>query len=185
MESKDRRNLLFLSVAIIINYYAGISIDSINILGNTATIDNPEALAYIVFIIWGYFFIRYYQHLHSKDDLSINEEFIKRLDKYSKPKIAKEMKMHGTDISNDFKDQSFSDLKREGFLDYRYTLYEQNGYGEIVEKNTVSLRFRIFVTPILKSTVTFILNSKCFTEYFIPLITAGGAFLYIVVTIFT
>ncbi len=185
MESKDRRNLLFLSVVIIINYYVGISIDTINILGNTATVDNPDALEYIIFIIWGYFFVRYYQHLHSTDNLFIKEEFLKRLDKYSKSKIVKEMKAQGIDISNNFKDQFFRDLKKEGFLDYRYTLYEQNGYGEIVEKDTVKLRFSIFIIPILVSIFTFILNSKCFTEYFVPLISAGAAFIFIIITIFT
>lgn len=185
MENKDRRNLLFLSVVIIINYYVGITIDSINILGNTAKIDNPQALEIIVFLIWGYFLFRYYQHILSTDDLSIKEEFISRLNKYSRPKIIKEMQSHDIDISDDVRFQSFSDLEKESGLKYAYTLYEQDGYGDFVPKEKQILRFRIFIVPILISVITFILNSKCFSEYFIPIITASVSLIFILLTIFT
>ncbi|MAL17163.1 MAG: hypothetical protein CL670_05800 [Balneola sp.] len=185
MENKSRRNLLTLSLLIIVNYYIGISIDEINILGNSLTIEEPEIIGYLVIVAWVYFLFWFYQTTMSKKDLGIRGDFEKRMIKYTKPNIIKEMNRLGYDVYSNIEFQPFNKFKKSSFFKYRYPLQETNLYNESETVDEIPLNFRIFIIPFLKSSVSFVFNNKAFSEYFIPFILAFGTLIYICLEIFT
>lgn len=57
---KQRRNFILISLFIIFYEAAGLSIQEINFFGNKTTIDNPEIVTKAIYLIFAYFFWRYY-----------------------------------------------------------------------------------------------------------------------------
>lgn len=69
--TRQRRNLMAISLILLIAESIGIRIETINIFGNIADLDNPSTILYFTWIAWGYFLLRYYQHY---SDLRITEK---------------------------------------------------------------------------------------------------------------
>src|SRR5262245_23388332 len=64
----ERRNLLITSFALFFYQQAGLQIEKINILGNEAKISDPWWIAFALWVLWGYFLVRFYQYLRSIPD---------------------------------------------------------------------------------------------------------------------
>jgi len=60
--SKQRRNLLLVSAAMIVFNYAELSISKVSINGASIEIGDPNAIRVITWVLWFYFLARYYQY---------------------------------------------------------------------------------------------------------------------------
>ena len=59
---KQRRLLLGVSIVLSLYLLTGISLDTVNVFGNTFQVSNPEHIETSLWILWTYFLLRYYQH---------------------------------------------------------------------------------------------------------------------------
>ena len=64
----ERRNLLITSFALFFYQQAGLQIEKINILGNDAKISDPLWIAFALWVLWIYFFVRFYQYFRRIPD---------------------------------------------------------------------------------------------------------------------
>ena len=59
---KYRRNLLIISWALFAGLWIGLNVDNlatIRVFGNTVSVQNPSRIAYIIWLMWAYFLLRY------------------------------------------------------------------------------------------------------------------------------
>ena len=56
--TKQRRNLILISLAILLSEYLGFKIEKINILGNQLEVENPQNLYKLFWLVWAYFLWR-------------------------------------------------------------------------------------------------------------------------------
>lgn len=82
---RQRRNLIGTSVALFLYYKLGIVIDSINILGNTARITDPSSVTVLLWVAWGWFFLRYYQYFLDLGDKGFYSAYHGKLAQLAKP----------------------------------------------------------------------------------------------------
>ena len=59
---RQRRNILLISVLMPLFFLSGASMEKINVLGTIITLKNPEVVKYSLVILFGYFFLRYWQY---------------------------------------------------------------------------------------------------------------------------
>jgi len=86
---RQRRNLMLISVALLLVIGAGFRPEKINILGNTITVDNPDYIIYGIWMLWSYWFIRYIQHYNDLKDTEwrqrYSEELNFRIQRWAEP----------------------------------------------------------------------------------------------------
>lgn len=70
--SKSRRNLIIVSIILIVFDVAAVSITKVNVLGTELLVGNPIVVHVLLWILWAYFFIRYTQLLGEENDLGIS-----------------------------------------------------------------------------------------------------------------
>jgi hypothetical protein len=78
----ERRNLLITSFVLFFYQQAGLQIEKINVFGNEATVSDPWWIAFALWVLWGYFFLRFYQFFRSTPDkgfLAAHESQMKKL----------------------------------------------------------------------------------------------------------
>lgn len=59
---RQRRNIMLVSLLLPLFFLSGASIDKINILGTIITVANPTIIKYSLVVLFGYFFLRYWQY---------------------------------------------------------------------------------------------------------------------------
>lgn len=68
---RQRRNLISISSVLIVYDFAEIKIKQVGWMGTSIEVGNPTALSLIVWIVWFYFFLRYYQYWASEKDANV------------------------------------------------------------------------------------------------------------------
>jgi hypothetical protein len=58
----ERRSLLVVSFILFFYQQAGLRIDEINVFGNKVSLDSPWWTAFSLWVLWGYFLVRFYQY---------------------------------------------------------------------------------------------------------------------------
>jgi len=58
----ERRSLLVVSFISFFYQQAGLRIDEINVFGNKVSLDSPWWTAFSLWVLWGYFLVRFYQY---------------------------------------------------------------------------------------------------------------------------
>jgi hypothetical protein len=88
---RQRRNLLIMSGFLIVFNFADIQIVKVSLLGTQLVIGKPSILMLVVWLIWGYFLLRFYQYLNDEKPLGITEKaeeiFNKNLASYAIKKL--------------------------------------------------------------------------------------------------
>lgn len=68
---RQRRNLVSISSVLIVYDFAEIKIRQVGWMGTSIEVGNPAALSIIVWVVWLYFFLRYYQYWSSEKDANV------------------------------------------------------------------------------------------------------------------
>lgn len=85
--SKSRRNLIVLSVVLIVFDVAAVSISKVSVLGTELFVGNPSVVRAFLWVLWVYFLIRYAQFLGAENDLGIKGAFLLKMDRLMGHKI--------------------------------------------------------------------------------------------------
>ena len=64
----ERRSLLIVSFILFFYHRAGLRIDEINVFGNKVSLDDPLWITFALWVLWGYFLVRFYQYFRSIPD---------------------------------------------------------------------------------------------------------------------
>jgi hypothetical protein len=71
---RQRRNLLSTSLVLIAINLAGATLQkNVSVLGTSIEFSNPERIVWGVWVLWAYFFIRYWQYLNEEPDLGLHK----------------------------------------------------------------------------------------------------------------
>ncbi|MGE0111660.1 hypothetical protein [Aquabacterium sp.] len=68
---RQRRNLILISLALLLSNAASLSIEKISIFGTEISVGNAPNFQACAWVVWFYFLIRYYQYLRQEGDLQI------------------------------------------------------------------------------------------------------------------
>lgn len=68
---RQRRNLIALSSLLIVYNFADIKIKQVGWMGTSIEVGNPAALTFIIWVVWLYFFLRYYQYWSAEKDANV------------------------------------------------------------------------------------------------------------------
>src|SRR5437867_243519 len=71
----ERRSLLITSFVLFFYQQAGLTIEKVNVFGNEASISDPWWIAFAMWILWGYFGLRYFQYFMAVADTGFQSSF--------------------------------------------------------------------------------------------------------------
>ena len=160
---RQRRNLILISGALFLSQLAEVSVKKISILGTELIIQNMEVFGLTVWIVWGYFLLRYCQHLQSEEDLKIRSShrdyFQSTIREYAKPKFKSFNSWNGIHI------------KRNSWYEYICeTESSPDVAGDAILTVEIPFLF-IFITKI-KSWWYVTINTPAITNYVLPIVVA-------------
>lgn len=114
---RQRRNLIAISVVLLIFDFAKVTITKVSVLGTELLVGNAQVLMVCAWILWGYFLLRYYQYWRAERDQHIRDTFKQRLDKYARSYT-------GAKAIQDTVGQVYDNYKisRTAFASWTYTL---------------------------------------------------------------
>lgn len=72
---RQRRNLMIVSVGLLLFDFANVTIAKVSILGTELLIGNATVLVYCAWFLWLYFLLRYYQFIRAESDLGISSSY--------------------------------------------------------------------------------------------------------------
>jgi hypothetical protein len=81
---RQRRNLIAISAVLLIFDFAKVKITKVGILGTDLLVGDAHVLMMCAWLLWAYFFLRYYQYWRAEPEQHIRESFKKRLDTYAR-----------------------------------------------------------------------------------------------------
>lgn len=79
---RQRRNLIIVSGVLLIFDFSQVKITKVSVLGTELLIGNAQVLVACAWILWAYFFLRYYQYWRVEPESHIRDTFAKRFDEY-------------------------------------------------------------------------------------------------------
>ncbi len=89
---RKRRNLLGISLALLIIHLTGLEIKKINVFGNEVYLTNPQMASYFLWAGWFYFLFRYYVYFHDLPTKGIHDAYLTRLHQLMKVVALGELK---------------------------------------------------------------------------------------------
>jgi hypothetical protein len=127
---RQRRNLIATSAILLVFDFAQVKITKVSVLGTELLVGNAKVLMVCAWLLWAYFFLRYYQYWRSEPSQRIRSSFKQRLDAYARSytQVKAERDQYG---------QAYDDYKitRIGIASWSYTLH---GYDPVAGKAKAS-----------------------------------------------
>jgi hypothetical protein len=170
---RSRRNLIILSLLIIIYYVADISINKVSFWAGDVNVGNVLGLKIMVLLALSYLALRYRQHLAQKP-LGIESAFLQKFNFHYSRRLYKKLII--TD-AGDFPEYRWSG---KGFLWYYSYPRHLNEFGELDEYEHYA-KLRLLIIPFFHSLYFVVINTEKFTEYIAPYIFACIAFILMLV----
>ena len=188
----QRRNLMITSIILAFLINEELIIKELNFLGNKFQLSHPDGLKFYVWILWGYFFVRYFQfiperlfihikgmfqqHFESNYPNILINKFNKKIEEFNEfisEKLLFAVKNNGYKLKFDFRGNP--KFKHELF---RFLIYDLNliisatKKGESISNNPTKL-FASFkgtelAIPYLRSMIYLLVRKSVFTDYFLP-----------------
>lgn len=159
---------MLVSCLLIIFDFAQVKVAQINLLGTNLLIGNPEVLEVIIWFLWAYFLLRYYQFFKEENDLMIFSTFTNHFKELAKNFAMDQAIKHGSKYE-------FANLFAEntGFLKWEIKNSSYNpAEGNVLTSVTgVIPCYRVIIWH-LKSFIHLFLNTSKITEHLVPFIVA-------------
>lgn len=168
---RQRRNLIAISVVLLIFDFAQIRITKVSILGTELLVGSAQTLMYFAWVLLIYFSLRYYQYLRAEPEQHIRAAFKERLDMYARSYTK-------VRAIQDSTGQVFDNYKitRTGFASWSYTLQGYNPVeGHIKEGETSFLPKWRLIVWFLKSIAYIAFHTTHATDHVLPFALAIAA----------
>jgi hypothetical protein len=179
----ERRSLLIVSFILFFYQQAGLQIEKINAFGNEAKISDPWWIAFALWVLWGYFFVRFLQYLQSIPDKGFWTAYERQMEKSITRSAFKGFKRSyvPTEEFRNF-EHGFKILKTDFLMNYpeyrsvkldltiAHKMGEEvAGQGASHKEDFTSWRLR---WAKIKSMAHVIVSTHVATEYFLPILLA-------------
>lgn len=180
----ERRSLLIVSFILFFYQQAGLQIEKINAFGNEVSISDPWWIAFALWVLWGYFLVRFYQYLRSIPDKGFWTAYERQMEKSITRTAFKHFKKHfAQEEENKNRKNNFKLGKADFTLNYPelrtikldVTIAQKDETGAMIglsrshEEDFTSTKLR---WAKIKSVAHVLVSTHIATEYFLPLVLA-------------
>jgi hypothetical protein len=166
---RQRRNLILVSLWLLIFDFAHVSIGKVSVLGTELVVGSPRVLIVLSWLLWAYFFLRYYQYWRAENKPELRDAFCARLDAYAR-KFAKPIPYQ------DAAGQVFGHKITRDSLSWFYAVQHYDpAIGTIEKHSAIPLpRLRLLWWGI-KSAFFTCINTTHATDHLLPFVLAIAA----------
>ncbi|WP_193164098.1 hypothetical protein [Microbulbifer hainanensis] len=176
---RQRRNLILISSLLIFLRFSKVEISKLSFLGvEFGSFENPSAIYVALWIVWGYFLIRYYQYF-------MQEGFNESVVKFSEALSEKSRRVIKAAVDKDYPDNTGGEVDFFLLKNWMWIYHgqESNGIpsghdGHRLENFHFRFQRRKLVRPVIMSIYTTVVNRSAFTDYYMPLLIAVFALAY-------
>ena len=170
--SKSRRNLIAVSVLLIVFDIAAISVGKISVLGSELVIGNAQVARVSIWVLWAYLLLRYVQFLGAEPDLGVRTKFIERMNHHMREKLVLLAKAIYPEWQGGISEVEYRHLNRKG-ISWTLTLVKYDvTHGKTVEAGVLAVPVRLLLSATLRSVVFVAFATPRGTEHFLPLLLA-------------
>lgn len=172
---RQRRNLMVISLMIIILGYGGVQIEELGALGTRLKFTDKDALYVGLWVVFLYLNLRYYQYF-KQEDLGISKAYIARIDNRMHKSLvreaAKQYDMKLDEVSGTF---SYSKLKKiSTFERAGHINVKENLYGDSTKPGyRVNILNYLHIFLVTFAHLTF--NRTFVTDYYLPFMLSALA----------
>lgn len=173
--NKSRRNLIVVSVVLVIFDVAAVSITKVSVLGTELLVGNPAVVHAFLWVLWAYLLVRYAQFLGAENDLGIRNAFLQKMDRLLIHKIAETSQLQEPRWQANLGEIGYSRLTRTG-LTWRQRLFRyEPSQGESVELTPASIPGYIVIFALFRASLYVAFMTPKATEHIFPLVLAIAA----------
>ena len=167
---RQRRNLMLLSGFLLLFRFADLEIEKMSILGTQLLVGRPDALRFSAWILWGYFFLRYFQYFRSEESKGLICIINEKTEYFSSQFVKDKVKKGSNDRLN---------LKKKSFLSWSYKLeYFDPTKGRPYEGEEIPMPFFYMIIWRTRSVWHSIVEHTYFTDYIFPILVAFSALIF-------
>lgn len=168
---RQRRNLIAISAFLILFDIANVQVAKLSLLGNELIVGNAQALIYSAWVLWAYFFLRYYQYWRAEPESHIRNSYIKHFAALARSYVGTQAAQNSwrCDIER-------ADIECKGFFNWSYTLNHYDPEKLTVTHNSTT-RFPgwCILSWQLKSGLHVLFHTTHATDRILPFISALAA----------
>ena len=160
---RQRRNLILVSLWLLVFEFAQVKIGTVSVLGTELFVGSPRTLIVLSWLLWAYFFLRYYQYWRAENKRDIRDAFEYRMDSYANAFAAPKVLLNPAGQLTGFKIIKIGPLR----WCYAHTKYNPNtGYAE--QHNSPPLPNGRMLLWSIKSAFFTCLNTTHATDQILP-----------------
>jgi hypothetical protein len=173
---RQRRNLMVTSLIIILLSFGGVKIEEVGALGTKLVFQRKDALYLGIWVIYAYFFFRYYQYVREEPDLGISKAFWAKVNALTfaslRKAAVKQLSLDETQLAGEF---HFSGLKRKSrVIRTGKVVSGRDSYGEPVYSH-YEVNVLRFGPAFVWASAHVILNRAAITDYVLPFVVGIAA----------
>lgn len=166
---RQRRNLIAISAVLLIFDFADVKVSKVSVLGTELLIGDVRVLMWSAWVMWFYFFIRYYQYWRTAEGQAVRKEFsnasYRRAQRALKRKRAREHKQISFRELNGRTHWRYSEPKKDSKPGHVTT--------EITQEIPVSLFYKLWWK--VRAVVDVSLHTTSVTDLILPFVLAIAA----------
>jgi len=170
---RQRRNLIISSLVICFLLYTNVEISKISIFSIVFRAPKPDELMSVLWLIWFYFLVRYYQYLVVEPAIGIKIEFARKFALLCSNVFLKRFIEKYAECNLNITDFSPNNLKRKSFLEWELPIDIYDPIkGKKVEYEKEIVRIHLMAPSFIKSAWYVFMHTPRFTDYAFPFILA-------------
>lgn len=171
---RQRRNLIIVSLVISFILYSKVEISKIVIFSIEFLTPNPEALLNVLWLIWFYFLVRYYQYLMVEPAIGIKTEFFRKFETLCSNTMLNEFIDKYPERKLEISDFSIYQLRKKSFLNWELPIYIFHpAEGKKDEYASENINALLLMKSFIKSSWHVFLHTPRVTDYAFPFILAA------------
>ena len=173
---RQRRSLITIGLVLTIMKYSGIKITKFSLFGAELSISNTNAVYILLWMMWFYFLIRFYEYYRQEGLASLRSGWLLSNDTCFSSKIKDYVKEQYSELESSSFDIKYSDLTSKNWFQKRYSA---RGHAAMKGKDIeVVIPIWKFSTERTKSFIHFVRNRSQFSDYVLPMMMAIWTFIY-------
>jgi len=176
---RQRRNLIVTSLIVLFILFTEVEVSKINLFGIEVNTPNPDSLMIVLWIIWGYFLVRFYQYSRVESASGIVAEFMKMVDSMGARVLVDCIIKKHPEYKLVLEDYSFFFLQRKSFLKWDLPVMQYDSVkGEKIEVYREKVGLSLIFPPVFKAGWHVFMHTPRVTDYAFPYALAMVTIVY-------
>lgn len=179
---RQRRNLIVMSMVVLLSEVANLRVEKISFFGNEATIGNPALVNTVLWVLLIYWLIRYYQYFHDLGDKNFLSSLMTKRKQLVKKLFFRNLlndPVFIKSLPNDVAGKKYKAFPREVLFfqerwfstsgNVEYLIGRDSGQG-MVESEKMTIKGLDLFFPTLISFLHVFFRTRYFSEYILPFV---------------